>query len=88
MMSSCRPEEASEETEILNQRESTVPVAGIGLGTSMGWFLTLTSGHILAKSHPNVAGGQGRPPHVGDMVEIGEGARTMTVATGGGHRFV
>ena len=90
MMSNCRPEEASEEAEILNPRESTAPVAGAEPGTSTGWFLTSTRGHSLAKSivvdRPDVAGGQGRPPRVGDMVETGEGARTLTVI-GGGARF-
>jgi len=90
MMSNCRPEEASEEAEILNQRASTVAVAGTGLGTSMEWFLTSTSGHILAKGtvvgQTNVEGGRGRPPHVGGTAETGEGARTLTT-TGGDARF-
>lgn len=90
MMSNCRPEEASEEAEILNQRESTAPVVGTGLRTNMEWFLTSTSGHILTKGivvgHPNVAGGQDRPPRGGGMVETGEGVRTLT-AIGGGARF-
>jgi len=89
MMSSCRPGEASEETEISNQRESTAPVAGTGLGTGMGWFLMSTSGHILVKSivvgRANVAGHQGRPPRVGGMVGTG-GALTL-IGTDGGVRF-
>ena len=89
MMSSCRPEEASEEAETLNQRGSTVLVAGTGLGTSTGWFLTSTSRHILVKGivadHTNVAGDQGRPPHVGGMVETGKGVQTLV--TGGGAKF-
>jgi len=83
MTSSYRLEGASEEAEILNQRESTALVADTGLGMSTGWFLTSTSGHILAMStvvgHANVAGGQGRPPRAGDTVETEEGAQTLTV---------
>ena len=86
MMSSCRLEEASGEAEISNQRESTVLVAGTGLGTGMGWSLTLTSGHILVKSivvgRANVAGRQGRPLRVGGMMETG-GALILTVIDGG-----
>ena len=86
-MSNCRPEEVSEEAEILNQRESTAPVAGAGVGKNMGWSLTSTSGHIPTKAivvdHANVAGGQGRPPRTGDIVGTGEGAQTLTV-TGAG----
>ena len=86
MMSSCRPEEASEEAEISNQRESTALVAGTGLGTGMGWYLTLTSGHILVKSivvgRANVVGRQGRPPHVDGTVGRG-GVLTLIVTDGG-----
>ena len=89
MTLSCRLEEALEETEISSQREGTalVVVAGTGLGMSTGWFLTSTSGHILAKAtvagRANAAGGQGRPPHVGGMVGTGDGALTLTVMDGG-----
>lgn len=90
MTSSYRPERASEEVEILNQRESTAPVAGAGLRKSTGWFLTSTSGRIPTGSdvvrHANVAGGQGRPPHAGDIVGIG-GAQTLT-ATSAGARLI
>ena len=90
MMSSCRLEETSEEAEISNQRESTAPVAGAGLGKNMGWFLTSTSGRIPTKGivvgHRNVTGGRGRPPRTGDIVGTGEGAQTLTV-TGAGARF-
>ena len=86
-MSSCRLEKVSGEAEILNQRESTALVAGTGLGMSTGWFLTSTSSHILAASivvgRVNVAGDQGRPPHAGGMVEIGEGARILTAKGAG-----
>lgn len=85
-MLSCRPEGASEEAEISNQREGTVLVAGTGLGTGMGWSLTLTSGHILVKSivvgRANVAGRQGRPPRAGGMV--GTGGVLTLIATDGG----
>ena len=90
MMSSCHLGKASEGAETLNRREGIALVAGTGLGTSMGWFLTSTSGHILASvvGHANGAGSQGRLPHGGDMLEIEEGARTMTVRlTSGGARF-
>jgi len=90
MTSNYRLEEASEEAEILSQRESTAPVAGTGLGMSTGWFLTSTSGHILAIStvvgHANVAGDQGHPPRVGDTVETEEGAQTLTVKGAGATR--
>ena len=90
MMSSCHLGKASEGAETLNRREGIALVAGTGLGTSMGWFLTSTSGHILASvvGHANGAGSQGRLPHGGGMLEIEEGARTMTVRlTSGGARF-
>ena len=91
MTLSCRPEETSEEAEILNQRESIAPVAGAGPEKrNMGWFLTSTSGRIPTKGivvgHPNVAGGQGHPPRTGDIVGTGEGAQTLTV-TDAGARF-
>ena len=90
MMSSYHPEEVSEEAEILNQRESTAPAAGTGLGKNMGWFLTSTSGQVPAKDivvgRTNVAGGHGHPPHAGDIVVIAEGAQTLTV-TDAGARF-
>jgi len=89
MMSSCRPKGASEETKILNQRESTALVADTGLGTGTGWSSTSTSGRILVKSttvgRANVAGPRGRHPRVGDTVET-EGVPILTV-TDGGARF-
>jgi len=89
MMSSCHPEEALEEAEISNRRESTVLAAGTGLGTGMGWSLTSTSGHILVKSivvgRANVAGRQGRPPHIGGMV--GTGGVLTLIGTDGDAKF-
>ena len=90
MMSNCRPGKASEEAEIWNQQESTVPVAGAGVGKNTEWFLTSMSGHIPTKvivvGHANAAGGQGPPPRTGDIVGTGEGVQTLTM-TGAGARF-
>lgn len=87
MMSSYRPEEVLEEAEIWNQRESTGPAAGTGVGKNMGWFLTLTSGHIpttgIVVGHGNIAGGQGRPPRADDIAGTAEEAQTLTMADAG-----
>lgn len=89
-MSNYHPEEASEEAEILNRRESTAPAAGTGLGKNMGWFLTSTSGQVPTKDivvgRTNIVGGHGRPHHAGDIVVTAEGAQALTV-TDAGARF-
>lgn len=84
-MSSCHPEEASEEAKILNKQGNIALVADTERGKSMGWCLTWTSSHtpILARGivvdHANVAGGQGLPLHADDEAETREAAQALTM---------
>lgn len=91
MMSNYRPEEVSGEAEILNRQESIAPVEGMGLGKNTGWFLTLMNGHtptkVIVAGHANVAGDQGRPPHIGGIVGGTRGGARIRTVTDAGARF-
>jgi len=91
-MSSCRPGGASEEANILNQRENIAQIADAEPERSMGWCLRSASSHVLilvndtVAGHASVAGGQGHLLHPGDVVGTGEAAQVLT-AKGKGARF-